>query len=89
MQEAIKLAVKSGYDVEILPKPQIFIDPLFWKCLGKSLAWEDENINQTYWVKENGLSIIILDRWENEMHNFIDHLINNNNIDDFFNNIIK
>lgn len=84
-----------------IDKHQILLDPLFWQALGKinpKKCWacngtgyflpdtfnqetdrECGNCNKTGLQERN---------WEEDWHDFIDHLIEGKNIDDFFNNLL-
>ena len=67
---------------------RILLDPLFWQALGKAMGWEDGD-SRAYWTREDSHKVVLLDRWQNEMHSFIDHLASNGNADDFFNELLK
>lgn len=62
------------------------LDPSFWKALGKALNWEDKpNDRSTFWTKQKEENVVtLLDEWENQMHNFVDHLIIEQTPESFF-----
>ena len=61
-------------------------DPTFWQALGKAERWKESNYGEPFL---NSSDRILTNEWENNMHNFIDHLIEDKPIDDFFNNLLK
>ena len=94
MKEAIKIAIKGGYIIKdiILKDGELFafakfetqdvynkalLDVNFWQCLGNELGWP-EVIYQRKSRKGN---------WKYNWHQFIDHLIAQKPIDDFFTNL--
>jgi len=85
MGQAIKKAIEGGLDYSpISPRANpelLFLKPLFWKCLGKSLGWgkEDEQIALIYKWKA----------WQYYWHSFIDHLAEGKDIDSFFKELLN
>lgn len=106
IQKAIQLAVQGGYlknSTEIykgqvytfgekIVNEKVFLDPLFWSSLGKSLSWGDENgiDDRTFWIgtidypeiSDEGQAFREI--WRFKMHQFIDHLAEGKLADDFF-----
>jgi len=78
---------KSGiivYEVEdyVTPKPtmtisEAFLDPLFWKSLGKAMSWGE--------VRPDGVNY--KPEWLWRWHLFIDHLAKGKNPKSFFENL--
>lgn len=77
----------------------ILLDHLFWQALGKQQGWGKivcANCNTDGWTKENecrmcskgGIGIKTED-YKYHWHNFIDHIAQGGNIDEFFNNLLK
>lgn len=73
----------------------ILLDPLFWKCLGKSLRLDSIHYEHCAAAEyhEFGNSkecdCSAKDEWKVNWHRFIDHLANGGNADEFFTNLIK
>lgn len=94
MKEAIQKAIEGGYKNYVLCSEhgyeygQVWLDPLFWQALVKSMGWDDL-VNYWTCLNSDGTSKIYLNRWENEMHNFIDHLAKGKDTEEFFNNLIN
>ncbi len=55
-------------------EPYILLDPLFWQALGKVEDWGGTEEEP---------------KWSENWHDFIDHLANNGDITNFFNNLLK
>lgn len=80
MKEAIEKAIKGGYDYDRKRRPtkrisskkaKIFLDPLFWQALGKSLEQGD------FKTDTQG-------SWKYNWHRFIDHLASGEDVGSFF-----
>ena len=63
--------------------PEVFLDPLFWQSLGKSMGWEEvlevknyQSISYEYWKGRP--------EWIFRWHLFIDHLAEEKDADSFF-----
>lgn len=81
-QKTIKSLIMAGGNGVAL------LDPLFWSALGKSLGWDIKTSKQ-WWEKQSLKDkIVLLDEWENQMHNFIDHLIAGKSVESFFEDLI-
>lgn len=70
----------------------IFLDPLFWQSIGKSLGWVT-NSEIYYYGRRNEEGNIITsgvpwDLWEYYWHSFIDALASGQTPDDFFATIL-
>lgn len=89
MKEAITKAIEGGYDemkfypiwktselgvgFHKLPLTGIFLDPLFWQALGKSLGWTDTDTVKI---------------WKYNWHLFIDHLASGKDPESFFKTLL-
>lgn len=101
IEKAIKLSVDGGYkDVAIKDghivyynaccNDDIFLDPEFWKCLGKSLGWKDDKPSQTFTTEFGEISSKVLYRgYLSYWHHFIDHLAEGKDPDSFFAELLK
>lgn len=56
---------------------EIFLDPLFWKSLGKAMEWENN-------VYVEGKGIRDVKEWKQQWHRFIDHLAEGKDAESFF-----
>jgi len=77
---------------ETYQTPKIFLDPLFWQCLGKALGWSDLpfwRYGETCKKCGENLGGIRYVQWQYIWHSFIDHLAEGGNIDGFFKNLLK
>lgn len=91
MKEAIKKAIEGGYQPPLEDIPNginqawinhfCVLNPNFWKALGKHQGWEEDvdKFDDKHLVGKQYLSY-----W----HLFIDHIAQEKNIDDFFNNLL-
>lgn len=62
------------------------LDPDFWKCAGKALGWGRP---ETEWTKCKGVQCLgFTQRWRTEMFNFIDHLADHKDTEEYFKNIL-
>lgn len=68
---------------------QIILDPFFWQALGKVEGWDTSNMKQWWQKSDIRDKITLLDRWENEMHSFIDHIAGGGDVDSFFKKLLK
>lgn len=99
MEKAIQKAKEGGYtipkfgweDTEEAEHALILLDPLFWQALGKAEGWENkDNSRNKFWKsQQEGNCVTLLDEWENQMHNFIDHFIAKKPINSFFEELLK
>ena len=81
------------YEVEKLSTPfeekcflhqkELFLDPSFWRCLGKSLGWGDDK-HQREIVDEHFCLKCSKENWRGYWHRFIDHLASGKTVEDFF-----
>jgi len=95
MKEAIQKAIDGGYDkskrlnnLGVLKSPSdMFIDPFFWQSLGKALGWEKSEAEKSFgrFNGENGYIQI----WLSYMHDFIDHIADEKDVDEFFKKLLK
>lgn len=97
MNDAIKKAIEGGYKVPwnyLIIKDthaNIFLDPLFWRALGKSLGWENrtgllhDKINDPDWKKADNL----IRKSKYHAHRFLDWTMEGKDIDLFFQELIK
>ena len=67
---------KNGMSVNVMhPTASIFLDPSFWRSLGKEMGWEKEN------VITNSVEYL---EWKGHWHRFIDYLAEGKSIEDYF-----
>lgn len=74
---------RNDFDIK-----EALLDPKFWKALGKAEGWVGVK-DMTYFPKTEEEIMVIAPIWKIQMHRFIDHLIAEKPIDDFFNNLLK
>lgn len=55
-------------------KCQLWIDPEFWRCTGKTRGWNDEETGLCGMPNE-------VECWEHQWHHFIDHLADGRSIE--------
>lgn len=85
--DRINVCVGERSDPEEFLKPQEYLlDPDFWQYLGKAEGWP-QKLPQPYQTG-NG-NWIDITWWEYKWHEFIRHLADGGNVDDFFNNLLK
>lgn len=98
MDNAIKRAIEGGWKPKSTPTGlyhfQSFdgylIDPKFWKALGKAEGWHTKmNCGACDPYEGTVCHRVNIEDWKGNMHNFIDHLIAEKPIDEFFNNLLK
>lgn len=67
-----------------VPVNTIFLDPLFWQALGKSLGWVkgEEYTGENYESSHEG-------QWKTEWHRFIDHLAEGKDPEEFFKDLLS
>ncbi len=92
MEKVIEIAKKNGYECKYFNSDgsiaiaagafygDIFLDPLFWLALGKSLTYE--NVKDSYGEE-------FMPWWKMQMHCFIDHLAEGKNAESFFEELLK
>jgi hypothetical protein len=110
VENAIELAMQGGYmkhyedpisvqamiqSCDMIPS-QIFLDPLFWSSLGKSLGWKErycksgagcefsgggEHEFECVWEGVN--------EWKEQWHRFIDSLAEEKSAESFFESLIN
>ena len=65
---------------------EIFLDPDFWKCLGKAMGWDDYH----YIGYDQKLGAMVaderigVDEWQFQWHKLIDHLAEGKSIESYF-----
>ena len=96
MEKILKKAKEGGYDVvedayNYNIYSEMFLKPKFWQALGKAEGWGNMYSKYSSWVDESDGSWNKgeLQKWEHEMHQFIDHLIAEKPIDEFFENLLS
>lgn len=83
--KAIDKACENGYTWTIdVTAEKIFLDPLFWKSLGKAMGWE-EKARKTF----EGMKIIQKNSWLYHWRKFIEHLASEKSAEDFFRNLLS
>lgn len=85
--EAINKAKNDGHyfwdpaiDCDAACDNSIFLDPLFWQALGKSLGWEEQHNCDAAGCS----SIECKEEWRYHQHRFIDALADGGNPASFF-----
>ena len=97
IEQAIKEAVDHGYEPNVERYPEmegisplqiavamqadVFIDPAFWKALGKKRGWTTDD-DFKYWQKS--VAEWKEKYWKNFWHRFIDHLAADKDAESFF-----
>ena len=106
IEQIIKKAIEGGYPAQgyfsdIIQikatdnvreglKNAMFLDPDFWKSLGKAMGWEIP-VKANYEEggrKENQFSVM-QPSWKEQWHNFIDHLAEGKSAEDYFKELLK
>ena len=87
IKETVLKAVEGGYSLEdetdLSPEEErLFLDPLFWKCLGKAMHW-DSLILEILDEEDEG-KMIDPNEWVMKWHDFIEHLRKGGDIKSFF-----
>jgi hypothetical protein len=101
MNEAIKLALKNGWDdtnyaygatesddikVGTWYYPQgIVLDPLFWQALGKALGWKKAKGNMSYALNE----IVGIPAWQTYAHDYFDLLLIGSDTEKFWKELLN
>lgn len=82
IQEAIKKAIDGGWDSTGMVHEEkndicngLFLDPLFWKALGKAMWWGDGRFKVSDWQTHG---------WLFHWHRLIDHLAEGKSVESFF-----
>ena len=97
IEQAIKEAVDHGYEPNVERYPEmegisplqiavamqadVFIDPAFWKALGRKRGWTTDD-DFKYWQKS--VAEWKEKYWKNFWHRFIDHLAADKDAESFF-----
>ena len=96
MEKAIKRAIEGGYENVTIGHNGAILDPFFWQALGKAEGWKLGHVIEYYQDRVGGIDRKIdslgreeLYEWEYHMHRFIDHIIAEKPIDEFFNQLLK
>lgn len=89
VKEAVKLSVERGYPATHFKYDSIFLDPLFWEALGKSLGWEKKTVRGKLCGIEGctGKHLEGTD-WKDQMHRFVDALSEGQTPDEFFKELL-
>lgn len=76
--------------VEWTYKKNIFLDPIFWQALGKSLGWKGKG-KSIYYKEFSGQTVYSanIELWEYYWHRFIDHLAEGQDSNSFFEELLK
>lgn len=82
-------------EYKYIPYEPMFIDPLFWQALGKSLGWGNSfGFIQTSdtgeisgWLESDSAGTVY--QWQYHWHRFIDHLAEGKDAESFFKELIK
>lgn len=96
MENAIRIAIEGGYNNdEILKKTwgteteylYYQLDPLFWQALGKAEGWNKHS--RVYWLyMTTDTPTQIKERWQNEMHSFVDWISEGKSVESFFEELL-
>ncbi len=101
MEQVIKKSIEGGYAkgredfISKMPEfalSQIWLDPLFWQCLGNAMGWNDEMWVEYRYPLATGKGNFRQEyqpEWQYYWHRFIDHLANGKDAESFFSNLIK
>ena len=96
MEKAIKRAQEAGWHYNLSAQncdqnsnDHTLLDPFFWQSLGKAERWEEPLKIWHITYKNSGSEITLTSRWQNEWHNFIDHLAEGKDINSFFEELLK
>lgn len=85
--------VEGSHEIERIARTlfseKILLNPLFWQCLGKSQSWTGLTEFNTEAEKLMKFSEYQERYWKTWWHNFIDHLSENKDPEEFFNNLLK
>jgi len=97
IEQAIKAALDHGYEPKVERYPEmegipplqiavamqadVFIDPAFWKALGKKRGWTTDD-DFKYWQKS--IAEWKEKYWKTFWHRFIDHLAEDRDAESFF-----
>jgi hypothetical protein len=89
-EKYIQKAISGGFDKmwegTYGCQAEVFLDPEFWKCLGKAMGWKHKTTNDK--ITQHKDCTRFCD-WRREWHRFIDHLANGGSIEDFFKSLEK
>ena len=104
INEAIKKAIEGGWfpkatrlqfvfeergHVEVFEDYHIFLDPLFWQALGKSLGWSEENEYKCRRSPAYNWQTIRRSGWHAKWIELIDHLAEGKDAESWFGEISK
>lgn len=89
VEQAIQLSIEGGYGRGNEPystmQSEMFLDPLFWSCFGRSLGWHrDYNLTNRVKIFETYGPV-----WRAPWHRFIDHLAEGKDAESFFESLIN
>ena len=93
MKKALKIAFTAGYKIKGLEtygvdwimkyysaRSEILLDPKFWRVLGRAMGWKEHPEADS----PTRPPFAISDEWYMVWHEFIDHLANGGDRDEFF-----
>lgn len=80
--------MEKGNTSSFLDWKHALLDPIFWKALGKSLGLSQEEVDVEIFETEMLPHLKVMP-WIVVWHNFIDHIAEGGDIDEFFNKLIK
>lgn len=92
-----KTGMKSYKNVHIT---EVFLDPLFWQCLGKSMGWNADNSHRCSLnhIERLGKSIACTFcegqgkdgiYWLTQWHTLIDHLASGGDVEGYLKSLLK
>lgn len=88
MEIAIIKAHESGYKNWRHSDSMILLDPLFWQALSKAEGWKGK-YQHTYLDFFNTETPYEYPEWLEKWHRFIDHLAKGEDVDSFFEELLK
>ena len=92
IQKAIEKSIEGGYDRDLTFQMDIyssgdrtiFLDPEFWKCLGKAMGWKKEKIINT---PRLGTNIKVKAEWTKQAIRFFTETMEGKSPEDYFKNL--
>lgn len=61
----------------------MFLDPEAWKTVGKVKGWETHDSTECWEYVNEFDQVVLLDMWENKMHDMIDALCNGKTLEEY------
>lgn len=104
IEQAIKKAIEGGYkapccnrDIKLAEHltenlNMVFLDPLFWQCLGKAMGWDGSgecNCDMREGIHHDQCPANDFKNWLYHWHRFIDHLAEGKDAESFFKELFE